>query len=134
MGTRTINRWRDNNCISIDGSIKKMATVYKVLGQVAPANTSNTNLYTVGALKQAVVSTLHVANVSTGADTFDVFVRIAGAAAGNSNAIAKDVPIAANSILAITTGMTLNAADIVTVRSSTANDLTFTLFGSEIDV
>ena len=111
-----------------------MATVYKVLGQVAPANTSNTNLYTVGALKQAVVSTLHVANVSTGADTFDVFVRIAGAAAGNSNAIAKDVPIAANSILAITTGMTLNAADIVTVRSSTANDLTFTLFGSEIDV
>jgi hypothetical protein len=111
-----------------------MATVYKVLGQSAPANTSNADLYTVGAFKQAVASTLHVANTSSSDLTFDVFVRIAGATAGNSNAIAKNVPIAKNSMVAITTGMTLNTTDVVTIRSSAANDLTFTLFGSEIDV
>ena len=109
-----------------------MATTYKVLGQAAPANTSNVDLYTVPAATQAVVSTLHIANVSDEEATCRIYVRIAGAAAANSNAAAMDLSVAANSILAITTGMTLGAADIVSVRSSYANSLTFTLFGSEI--
>lgn len=109
-----------------------MATTYKVLGQAAPANTSNADLYTVPAATQAVVSTLQVANMTTEEATFTIYVRVAGATAANSNAIAKDVSVLGNSILAITTGMTLGATDKVTIQSSVANALTFTMFGSEI--
>jgi hypothetical protein len=109
-----------------------MATTYKVLGQASPANTNNADLYTVGAGKQAVVSTLQVANVNTEEALIRVFVRIAGAAAAASNAVAWDVSVPGNSVLALTTGMTLGATDVITVRSSVANALTISLFGSEI--
>jgi 2-keto-4-pentenoate hydratase/2-oxohepta-3-ene-1,7-dioic acid hydratase in catechol pathway len=109
-----------------------METIYKVLGQAAPADTNNANLYVVPAGAQAVASTFRVANVTATAATFRVWVRINGAAVANSNAIAMDVPLAGNSIFSATEGMTLNAGDIITVRSGTANALTFTLFGSEI--
>lgn len=109
-----------------------MPTVYKVLGQSAPTNTANTNLYTVPASTSAIVSTLVITNV-TGTDaTARVFVRIAGAAAATSNAIIYSSTIAANSTATFTLGMTLATTDIITVASSTGNALTFTAFGSEI--
>jgi hypothetical protein len=109
-----------------------MPTVYKVLGQSRPSDTNNANLYTCPASTETIVSTLHVANVSVNDVTFRVFVRIDGATASESNAIAWDVPLAGNSIFAMTEGITLNASDVITVRSSLANAITFTLFGSEI--
>lgn len=109
-----------------------MATTYKVLGQAAPANTSNANLYTVPAATQAVVSTLHVANVTVEEATATIYVRVAGATAANSNAISKELSVPGNSVIAITTGLTLGATDVITVQSSVANALTFSLFGSEI--
>jgi hypothetical protein len=42
------------------------------------------------------------------------------------------VTIAANSIFALSEGITLAATDVVTVQSSVANALTFTAFGSEV--
>jgi hypothetical protein len=104
---------------------------YKILGQSAPANTSNVDLYTVGAGKSTVISTLHIANVTGSPATCRVYVRNAGATAADSNAFAKDVTIAANSIWAATEGITLNAADVITVQSSIANALTFHAFGNE---
>ena len=109
-----------------------MATTYKVLGQAAPADTNNADLYTVPAATQAVVSTINVANVTASAATFSIYVRVAGAAAGNGNAIAKDVTLAANSIYSATQGITLGATDVVTVQSGTADALTFSMFGSEV--
>jgi len=109
-----------------------MATNYKVLGQVAPANTSNANLYTVPASTQTIVSTLHVANVTATAATCRIYVRINGATAANGNAIALNSPVPANGFLAITQGITLNAGDIITVQSATSNALSFHAFGSEI--
>lgn len=109
-----------------------MATTYKVLGQAAPANTSNANLYTVGSGKSAVVSTIHIANVTSTAATVRVFARIAGATAGVGNALAYDVSIAGNSFLALTTGITLAATDVLTVQTATSNAITFTAFGSEM--
>jgi hypothetical protein len=110
-----------------------MATTYKVLGQAAPANTSNADLYTVPTGFSAVVSTLQVANVTAEEATCRIFVRIGGAAAANSNAVAFDLSVPARSVLALTTGMTLAVGNIITIRSSVSNALTFTLFGSEID-
>lgn len=109
-----------------------MAVSYKVLGQVAPANTGNADLYTVPAATEAVVSTLNVANVTAEDATFSVYVRIAGAAAADGNAIAKDVTLAANSLFSATQGITLGATDVITVQSDTADALTFSLFGSEV--
>lgn len=108
-----------------------MATTYKVLGQAAPANTSNADLYTVGAGKSAIISTLAIANVTGSSAKARVYCRIAGASAAAGNAVAYDVTIAGNSTTALTLGITLAATDIITVQTDTANALTFTAFGQE---
>lgn len=109
-----------------------MAITYKILGQSAPADSNNADLYTVGSGKTAITSTLVIANVTGSAATARVFVRIAGATAAAGNAVMYDVSIAANSHAAFTEGWALSATDVVTVRSGTGNALTFTLFGSEL--
>lgn len=108
-----------------------MPTNYKVLGQSAPSATTDTTLYTVPSATEAVISTLNVANRGAAAATFRVAVRPDAATLANQHYVAFDVSIAANSLIALTLGMTMNAADVVTVRASTA-DLTFSAFGSEI--
>jgi hypothetical protein len=109
-----------------------MATTYKVLGQSAPTDTANANLYTVGAGKSAVVSTILVTNTTGTAATCRLFVRVAGATAAASNAVIYEASVPANDFKAITIGVTLAATDILTVQSGTANSLTFQAFGSEI--
>lgn len=108
-----------------------MATTYKVLAQSAPAATTNTDLYTVGAGKSAVISTLVVANRSTSARTYRIAVRPAGAAIANQHYIAYDITVGASDSTTLTLGITLTATDVVTVYASTT-DLSFTAFGSEI--
>ena len=109
-----------------------MAINYKILAQVHPANSSETNLYTVPAATSAIVSTMTITNVTASPASARVHARIAGAATGHVNAILYDVPIAANSVAAFTLGITLAATDIVTVKTSGGATLTFQLFGSEI--
>lgn len=109
-----------------------MATNYKVLGQSAPTDTNNADLYTVPASTQTVVSTISVANDTTSSATFRIYIRVAGAAAAAVNTLYYDTVLAANSTLMITTGLTLNAGDIITVRTGTANAITFQAFGSEV--
>lgn len=108
-----------------------MATTYKVLGQSNPAATTATTLYTVPASTQAVVSTIVIANLAATSATFRIACRVAGAALANSQYVAYDITVGASDSTALTLGVTLGAADIITVYASTAN-LTFTAFGSEI--
>lgn len=108
-----------------------MPTTYKVLGQSNPAATTATTLYTVPSATQAVVSTIVIANLSTSSATFRIAVRVAGATLANSQYVAYDVAVGASDSTALTLGITLGAADVVTVYASSAN-LTFTAFGSEI--
>ena len=107
-----------------------MASTYKVLAQSAPSATTNTDVYTVGSGKSAVISTITVANRSTAA-TYRIAVRPLGATLANQHYIAYDVNIAGNDTICLTLGITLAATDIVTVYASTAN-FSFNLFGSEI--
>lgn len=109
-----------------------MANTYKILGQAAPANTSNANLYTVPSATSAIVSSIVIANVTGTAATARIFARIAGAAAAVGNALAYDVSIPANTHVAFTEGWSLAATDVVTIQSGTGSALTFTLFGTEI--
>ena len=108
-----------------------MAYTYKVLAQSAPSATTNTDVYTVGSGKQAIISTITVANRSATSRTYRIAVRPAGATLANQHYIAYDVSLAANDTTALTLGITLTATDVVTVYASTA-DLSFGIFGSEI--
>ena len=109
-----------------------MATVYKVLGQSAPAATTAADAYTVPSLKYAVVSTISVCNRGTGSATYRLSVRPNGASQANQHYIAYDAAVPANDTIALTLGLTADAADVFTVYASTAN-VSFNIVGSEID-
>jgi hypothetical protein len=108
-----------------------MAITYKVLGQSAPSATTNTDVYTVGSGKQTTISTITVCNRSASAATYRIAVRPNGATLANEHYIAYDAPINSNDSVTWTIGMTVDAADVVTVYASTAN-LSVNIFGAEI--
>jgi hypothetical protein len=108
-----------------------MATTYKVLAQVNPSATTATTAYTVPSATETVVSTITVANLSASAVSYRIAVRPDGATLANQHYIAYDVALAANDTTALTLGLTLNAADVITVYASSAN-LAFNVYGSEI--
>jgi hypothetical protein len=101
-----------------------MASTYKVLAQSAPSATTNTDVYTVGSGKSAVVSTITVCNRAASAATYRIAVRPLGATIANQH-------YAANDTVSLTIGVTLAATDVVTVYGSTAN-LSINIFGAEI--
>jgi len=101
------------------------------LAQSAPSATTNTDVYTVGSGKSAVVSTITVCNRAATAATYRIAIRVAGATIANEDYIAYDSALPANDTIALTLGVTLAATDVVTVYASSAN-LSFNLFGAEI--
>jgi hypothetical protein len=108
-----------------------MASVYKVLGQSAPAATTATNVYTVPSATEAVVSTIVIANRAATAGSFRLSVRPAGAAQADQHYVAFDVPIAAKDSTTLTLGITLAATDVITFYASSA-DMSVNVFGTEI--
>jgi hypothetical protein len=104
--------------------------VYKVLGQAAPAATTNTDLYTVPAATQTVVSTLTVANRAASNTTFRLAVRPAGAALADQHYLAYDTALTANTTATLTLGLSLAATDVLTVYAGSVN-VTFAAFGVE---
>jgi len=108
-----------------------LANLYKVLAQSAPAATTATDVYTVPAATEAVLSAIIIANRAGTAGTYRLSVRPDGAAQSDLHYIAFDVPVAANDSTTLTLGITLDAADVVTVYCSSA-DMTVSIFGTEI--
>lgn len=104
---------------------------YKVLGQSAPAATTNTDVYTVPSATETIISTIVIANRAATAGTFRLAVRPNGATIANQHYLAFDVPIAANDSTTLTLGITLDAADVLTFRASSA-DQSINVFGTEI--
>lgn len=110
-----------------------MAIHYKVLGQTVPSATSTwTQIYAVPTGKEAVCSSLTVANLSTDDVLYRVRVRVAGAAANNKQTLVYDTASAAGISQALQLSMTMSAGDIVEVYA-TSVDIAFNLFGSEVD-
>lgn len=110
-----------------------MATIYKVLGQVAATPTIETPLYTVPALKSAVVSSITVANrSSTVVSNFRISIAVGGAVTSTKDYIYYGVLIGQNDTFIATVGLTLSAGDELRVWSSTGSSLSFQAFGSEI--
>lgn len=108
-----------------------MALNYKVLGQSNPAITTNTNLYTVPAQTEAVVSSIVIVNQNAAAGTYRVAIRPNGANVEAKHFIAFDNAIEGKATETLAIGVTLDAADIITVFGSNA-DFSFNAFGVEI--
>lgn len=104
---------------------------YKVLGQAAPSATTETDLYTVPASTEAIISSIVVSNRSSTNATFRIAVSIDGAATATKDYLVYDATIYGNSFAALTLGITVNAADKIRVYASSAN-LSFNAFGTEI--
>ena len=108
-----------------------MANAYKVLGQNDLAATTLTDVYTVPASTETVISTIIIANRTASAESFRIAIRPNGATISYEHYIAYDVPIAANDSTTLTLGITLDAADVLSVYAS-AVDLSVNVFGTEI--
>lgn len=110
-----------------------MASTYKVLGQIRPADTNVADLYTVPLGAQVVISTIAITNTTSVAATCDIYVRPDGTdAAGVGNALVYGTNIGANSTVTMTVGITADSTDVISIKSGTADSLTFTAFGLEI--
>jgi len=108
-----------------------MATAYKVLGQVAPAATTATAIYTVPSATEAVVSSIVVCERGGSAATFRLSVRPNGATLANQHYLVYDADITANDTIILTVGLTMDATDVLEAYASTG-DVTFQAYGSEI--
>ena len=108
-----------------------MANAYKVLGQNDLAATTNTDVYTVPASTETIISTIIIANRTGSAESYRIAIRPNGATLADEHYIAYDVPIPANDSTTITLGITLDAADVLTCYAS-AVDLSVNVFGTEI--
>ncbi len=94
-----------------------MATrTYKVLGQADSVAATPVDLYTVPGATQAVISSLVFANSNSSDKLVRVWIRVAGASAITKQLIAYDVTVRAKDILALQLGLTLGAADVVTIQ------------------
>ena len=93
--------------------------------------TTLTDVYTVPAATETVISTIIIANRTASAETFRIAIRTAGDAVEDKHYIAYDVPIAANDSTTLTLGVTLEATDVLSVYAS-AVDLSVNVFGTEI--
>lgn len=108
-----------------------MAITYKVLGQLNPAATTASTLYTVPAATSAVISTIIICNQAGAATSFRIAVRPAGAALSAQHYMNYDTALPANDTITATLGITLATTDIVTVYAGTST-VSFSAFGSEI--
>lgn len=111
-----------------------MATTYKVLGQLAPAATTESTLYTVPAATSAVSSSIVICNQAAAPATFRIAVVKSGGATVPAAALSWIVygtTVAANDSTILTMGLTLATGDKVQVYSSSAT-LSFQIFGSEL--
>ena len=109
-----------------------MANAYKILGQANLVAETPTNVYTVPASTETVISTIIIANLAAVANTFRISLRPDGASQADQHYIAYDVPIAANDSTTLTLGITLNAADVVTCYGGASSDISVNIFGTEI--
>ena len=107
-----------------------MADSLKVLGQLDPASTTTTVLYTVPDKTQTTVSSVVAANRTGSAITFRLSVHVAGATADDKQYLYYDKSVAANDSLTIVIGITLNQTDVIKVYTS-AVDMSFNIFGCE---
>lgn len=111
---------------------------YKILGQANLSTTANTDIYTVPAGNQAVVSTLDITSTEINITDVSVFVRksVAGVAqtASRSNSLLWQFPVEALNVIPLTIGITLSEGDVITAQASKVDSITIHVYGSESEL
>jgi len=108
-----------------------MTIAYKVLGQIAPASNTQTNIYVTPTGNSTVVSTITVCNQSTSGTTFCIAVQRSGAALSSQHYVNFNTPLPGNDTITLTLGITMGATDILSANSASGS-VSFSAFGSEI--
>lgn len=109
-----------------------MAMVYKVLGQTDTPNTNVITLYTVPSSAQSVISTIIICSRNSANSTYNVMVRPSGASLANQHYISYNGVIPAYDTIALTLGLSLGNNDVISIQSATANNTSFSIYGTEI--
>lgn len=107
-----------------------MATTYKVLGQLS-STTSAVSIYTCPSATQTIISSIVIANREAAENTFQLILRPNNETLADKHYLAYNTPIAANDVVSLTLGITMDASDQLYVLGSDTN-LSFQVFGSEI--
>ena len=105
----------------------------KVLGQSNPSATTVTTLYTVPASKEAVVSSIAVANLAASSATFRIIIQPSADVSAtilDKQYFGKDITVGASDTTIITVGLTLATGDVIKIYASTAT-VAFQAFGDE---
>ena len=108
----------------------------KILGQSNPSATTVTTLYTVPSAKEAVISTISVANLTATAATFRLILQPSADVSAtilNKQYLGYDITVGASDSTVITIGVTMATGDVIKVYGSTAN-IAFQAFGDEASV
>jgi hypothetical protein len=110
-----------------------MTTNYKILGQTAPAATTETLVYAVPSSNSALVRSINITNTSsTTADVVNVgLVNTSSNTMVNANYIMYQETIPAAATVTIKSGYTMSASNGIRVYS-TNGTCTFSAFGAEI--
>lgn len=109
-----------------------MAFQEKQLGQVSPAATTVTQLYSPASSTTTVVKSIVVANTSGSADTYRVFNDDNGTTRSTATALYYDVSLAANTTVVLSVPIFMdNSSGEIAVESNGGN-ITFTAYGAEI--
>ena len=108
-----------------------MAKNYKIIAQASPAATTDTTLYTVPSSTQVSISSITICNRAATTATYRIAMRPNAETLADKHYIAYGATVPANDTIALTLGLTADAADVITVYSSSAS-VSFGVFGSEI--
>jgi ribulose 1,5-bisphosphate synthetase/thiazole synthase len=103
----------------------------KVLGQIALAATTETDLYTVPSGSTAVGSSLVVCNRGSSVTSFRISVSVGGGATANKDYLYYDVLLPPNDTFVATVGLTLAETDVVRGYAGNSN-VSMSLFGEEV--
>ena len=110
-----------------------MATTLKQLGQLMPTNTTAASIYSPGASTQTLIKSIVVCNTSAGAVTYRIFHDDNGTTYDTTTALYYDVSLAGNTSIILSLNLVMDdSTGNLAVRTSSANDLTFTCYGAEI--
>jgi hypothetical protein len=108
-----------------------MALTYKVLGQSAPAAATLTTIYTTPSATSTIINSVVICNTGASSTTFRISVAQNAAADTLAQYVAREIIIAGNSTTELALGITMDAADVLRVYS-TSGTLSFNAFGVEI--
>lgn len=108
-----------------------MANNYKTPAQLKPDANVLTDLYIVPANTQAVTSNMHVCNIGTTDANIRIAIRPNGATLSDVHYLFYDLTIVPRDTTQLGDGITMGAADVISVSSSTG-EVVFNLSYAEV--